>query len=220
MKINDNTDIAGILQNALASLMPGLRGATTDPRDELIVRYTRGKGRFSADKRFITLDMKMFTLDGKEDGIHQGVWEAQFTSPQDLLRVPPMPTGPMDVPVGPVPHIGAMAQTKAIWRFTDGSSITVAGPAVSHLIPLQDGSSIFVVSTAQMLSVGTGRYKGAVGVNQSLGTTFVPKGLDLFGAGTPHFDVATLDTFKVVRSRYNRPFPGTGTDALAPEPGA
>src|SRR3974377_1150891 len=100
MKIDDGTALPEILQGAITSLMPTIEGGTADPRDELVVRYTRGRGRFSADKKFITLDMKIFKLSGEEDGTHHGVWQAEFKSPQDLLQVPPVPTGPREGTVG------------------------------------------------------------------------------------------------------------------------
>src|SRR5262249_9184836 len=101
-----------------------------------------------------------------------------------------------------VPHSPVMAQTKAHWVFGDGSSIIVAGPAASHLITLPDGSFLFLVSTAQIITGGTGRFEGAGGLVQSLGSTHVPKGLNLFGPQDVSFTASTIDTFKVVRRRY------------------
>src|SRR5215467_14275600 len=182
MSFEDGTGVADILAQTLASLIPSMFGqSVTDPRDEVIVRYSKGTGRFSADKKYITLDMKQYDLAGQTDGNQLGVWHAKFSTPQELLQVPPTPTGPMNEPIGPVPHLAPVAQTKATWTFGDGSSVTVIGPATSHLIPLKDGSFIFLVSTAQVITSGTGRYEGASGVNQSLGGTFVPAGVDFFG---------------------------------------
>lgn len=193
-----------------------------DPqREEVIARYTRGSGQFSSDKKFIALRMKMFKLSGEEDGFHEGVWEAQFSDPRELLARPPKPEGPMNEPVGPVPHLKVMAETKAHWVFDDGSSIIVAGPAASHLIQLPDGSFFFLVSTAQIITGGTGRFEGASGLVQSLGATHVPKDVNLFGPQDVAFTATTMDTFKVVRRRYQGTMPSAPTEAPAhPPPGS
>ncbi len=208
MDVDNRAGLTELLKSAMASLMPTMEGSTTDPRDELIVRHTRGPAKFSPDKQFISLDLKMYTLSGEEDGSHHAVLQALYRTPGDIMRVPPTPTGPMNVPVGPVPHIEPLGQTKAIWYFMDGSSLTVVGPSLSHLIPLNDGSFIFCVSTAQVITGGTGRYEGAVGTHQTLGTTFVPAGVDVFSPAVTSFEVSNLETFKVIRRRYNRPASG------------
>lgn len=171
-------------------------------REIAIARYTRGSGTFSKDKKYIALRMKMYTLDGREDGYHEGVWEAQFKDPRELLARPAPPEGPMNEPRGPVPHAPVMAETQAHWVFGDGSKIIVAGPAASHLIPLRDGSFLFLVSTAQIITGGTGRFAGAYGLVQSLGSTHVPAGVDLFGAEDVSFTASTIDTFKVIPGQY------------------
>ena len=63
-----------------------------------------------------------------------------------------------------------VAQTKGVWVFDDNSSIVAAGPALSHLIPMQDGSFLFLVSCGQIITGGTGRYAGAYGLKTSLGS--------------------------------------------------
>jgi haloalkane dehalogenase len=200
-----------------------LGGARSDPREELVIRYTRGQGRFSPDKKFIALNMKMYTLDGAEDGYHQGVWERLFEQPRDLLARPGQPQGPFDQPQGPVEAVRPVANTKAIWVFGDGSSVTTLGPAASHLIPLADGSFQFLVSTAQIITNGTGRYAGAFGLTQSLGATHVPQGTDLFGGGSTTFPATTLDTFRILPARFRgqappqpRPAPAGGRAASFP----
>lgn len=177
------------------------RAFQSDPRDEVIIRATRGTGQFSQDKKFIALRMTMYKLNGEQDGYHEGVWEANFKNPKELLGRPPKPEGPMDEPRGPVEHLTPAAYTKAHWVFGDGSSIIVVGPASSHLIPLDDGSFIFMVSTAQIITGGTGRYEGAYGLVQSLGATHVPAGVNLFGPDPVAFEATTFDTFRVVRGR-------------------
>ena len=172
--------------------------AKSAPTEEVFVRYGRGSGSFSADKAFIVLSMKEYHLNGAQDGIQKGVWHRQFSSPADL-NPPAPPTGPMNEPVGPVPHVAPTAQTKVYWRFEDGSEITAVGPAAVGLLPLTDGSFLFLVSTAQIVTSGSGRFEGAYGLVQSLGATHVPAGVDLFGPGDLTFPASTMDTYRVIR---------------------
>src|SRR5260221_1889390 len=157
--------------------------------------------------------MKMYTLDGREDGYHEGVWEAQFKDPRELLARPAPPEGPMNEPRGPVPNAPVMAHTKAHWVFSDQSSIIVAGPGASHLIPLRDGSFLFLVSTAQIITGGTGRFEGAYGLVQSLGSTHVPAGVNLFGKDDVSFVATTIDTFRIIPGRHYGSLPPSQTSA-------
>src|SRR5215217_1129382 len=161
--------------------------AQSDSSEEVIIRYTRGTGRFSADKKYISLTMNQFTMEDEPDGYHQGVWEAQFKDPRELLSRPPNPTGPLNVPKGPIEHVAVVAYTKGIWVFGDGSSITAIGPALSHLMPLDDGSFLFAVTCGQIITNGAGRYARAQGLKTSLGSTLVARGTDLFGPGDIQF---------------------------------
>jgi hypothetical protein len=58
--------------------------AKSQAGEEVILSYTRGQGQFSDDRRFISLNNQIYLLDGRRCGIHQGVWERLFESPQDL----------------------------------------------------------------------------------------------------------------------------------------
>jgi len=176
-----------------------LRIAQSDPREEVIIRYTRGTGRFSPDKKYISLTMNQYTMEDEPDGYHQGVWEAQFKDPRELLSRPSNPTGPLNVPTGPIEHVAVVAYTKGIWVFGDGSSITAVGPALSHLMPLDDGSFLFAVTCGQIITNGAGRYARAQGLKTSLGSTLVARGTNLFGPDDIQFSAATIDTFRVVR---------------------
>src|SRR5260370_9919995 len=95
-----------------------------------------------------------------------------------------------------------MAHTQAHWVFGDRSSIIVAGPATSHLVPLPDGSFIFMVSTAQIITGGTRRFEGAYGLVQSLVSTHVPNGLNLFGPPVVSLPPPSLTTFISARGDY------------------
>lgn len=180
--------------------VPAILDARSQAGEEVMISYTRGEGRFSVDKRFIALRNQIYNLDGEENGVHQGVWEAMFTRPEDLLARPGVPVGPMDAAVGPVDEYPISANTIAKWTHKDGSSISSVGPAASHLVPLSDGSFLFLVITAQIITEGTGRFARARGLTQSLGATFVPAGTNLFSEHGPEtFPATTLDTFKFVQ---------------------
>jgi haloalkane dehalogenase len=170
--------------------------AQSGAQEEIIISYTRGQGRFSDDKRYIALDHRIYMIDGRENGHHQGVWERLFDDPRELISRPNPPVGPLNEPVGPVERGPIAAATKAMWAFSDGAIFSV-GPAASHLIPLSDGSFLFLVSTAQVITHGTGRFQGAYGLTQSLGATHVPQGVDLFGSQPVVFPATTMDTFKI-----------------------
>jgi hypothetical protein len=166
------------------------------------MRYCNGRGRFSRDKKFITLDLQMFDPYGVPDGSMDGVWQALFTNPQQLFAVPPQPQIPFNVPAGPVPALAPAANTKGTWTFGDGSSITAVGPAMTTLTQLPDGSFLFMVATMQWITNGTGRWAGAQGLKSSLGSTHVPAGVDLFGPNFNDFKATTIDTFRVMPGQY------------------
>lgn len=192
-------DVLQMLKNTAAVLNSDVPAASCDPREEVFVRYTSGTGRFSQDKHFITLKMVMHKITGEIDGWHEGVWEASFTNPLQLTVSPAPPSGPLNEPMGPVPHVTPLAYTKGIWAFGDDSAVYAVGPAMSYLSLLDDGSNIFFVSTAQVITGGDGRYQGARGVKTSLGTTWNNR--NLFAAtGDVTFHAATVDTFRIIKS--------------------
>jgi hypothetical protein len=203
------TTLIGAL-NAIAKSIDGTLvgppAVYSDPREEVLVRYTVGTGEFSADMKHNVLRMKMFKMNGEPDGSHDGVWEPQVHTEAELLQRPPKPTGPLDKPEGPIEHIKIRAYTKAIWTFGDGSSVTAVGPANLHLVRFTDEHKIFLVSVAAIITNGTGRYDGAYGVKTALGSTFVPKDLDLFQlpAGF-RFQARTVETFRIVRAKDVKP---------------
>jgi hypothetical protein len=190
------------LQDLSAAL---LANCTADPvHERVLIRITRGTGLLSDDRQYITLDMAMYTVNGRPDGYHQGVWHALFSTPLELLAVPPQPVDPLNRPVGPVDHLSPLADTKAIWAFGDGSKLYAEGPALSHLVPYGPpgaSDSHFSVACSQVLTQGgTGHFAGAYGLKQSLGATFVPKGVNFFdpSQSPKPFTATTIDTFRIV----------------------
>jgi hypothetical protein len=110
----------------------------------------------------------------------------------------------MDQPVGPVPHPEIKEWTKGLWTFADGSEIYAVGQARSHLVPLTDGSFLFMVATGQIITNGSGRYDGAHGTKQATGTTLVPAGLiqqGKFPAPGMVFDAKTVETFRILKKQ-------------------
>ena len=188
-----------LLKDIAAAL---LAGCTADPQHErVLIRYTRGTGQLSNDRVFIALQMLMYGLDGRPDGYHEGVWQALFTSPAQLLAVPAQPTDPLTVPVGPVQSPSPLANTKAHWTFGDGSRLYAEGPALTHLVPYANGASHFSVACSQVFTEGgTGVFKNAHGLKQSLGATAVPVGGNFFDLTkpAPSFIATTIDTFRVI----------------------
>lgn len=182
-----------------------LRNAVSDPREELVVRYTVGTGQWSENRRYNVLRMRMFKLDGQPDGSHDGVWEPVVSGPEVLSEVPPRPREPYDEPKGPVPETAPRAQTKAIWRFgeSEADAVIAVGPALLHLVGLHDDSQIFLVSVAGIITGGTGRYEGARGVKTALGSTFVPAGVGLFDVPPDQkFGAVTVETFRIMRAGF------------------
>ena len=186
--------------------------AKSNWREELIVVYCVGKGKFSEgtdftpQRKYINLQMDMYDLNGKWLGYQLGVHESTSTN-QDLLYVPPMPT-PMDGP--PVPELPVKEWTKGVWTFADGSEIFAVGSAQSHLVPYTDGSFLFMVTTGQIITKGSGRYEGAHGTKQATGTTFVPPGLiqsGTFPSPGMEFDAKTIEVFRIVKAQDINPNP-------------
>lgn len=173
-------------------------------REEIIIRYTVGTGRFNKDKSLNVLIMEMFEMNGRRDGSHTGVWEPQ-SPPGDWVEVPPRPKGPLDKPEGAVHKTEPRAYTRAIWKFgqQEKDTITAVGPAMLHFVDFNDKSRIFLVSVAAIITNGEGKFEGARGVKTALGATFVPKGVD-FSKLTDEdtFGAVTIETFRVIRKEF------------------
>ncbi|MGH9723406.1 MAG: hypothetical protein ACRD8O_24620 [Bryobacteraceae bacterium] len=196
----DNSTISGVLDEIARKIHPGgiLEAQTSDPREEIIVRYSVGSGSFSGDKKFIVIKTKMYTLNQVEDGHHEGVDEPVFNNIFETLSRPPKPPGPFDEPVGPVDPFNVLSFSKGTWTFADGSSITAVGPANLHVIVYVDGASQLWVSGNQVITNGTGRFAGARGTKTVGGSSWVPKGVPL--TASPEFMVRTLEVFRVIRA--------------------
>jgi quinol monooxygenase YgiN len=172
-------------------------------REEVIIRYTVGKGEFAMwkGKLVSALHCAMFKLSGERDGTFEGVWEPQI-DPAKMAEKPAQPQDPLNKAEGPFPPTYIGAFTKAIWTFGDDSAIIGIGPASLQLANFTDESALFLVSVAGIIANGKGKYKDARGVKTALGATFIPKG-STFPDPTPgnQFDAVTVETFRVVRAK-------------------
>jgi hypothetical protein len=199
--------IAGVMAPSAATLIgaTSARAAEQDgpshggregPHEELLVCYYSGLGTIGDDLRYITLNMTAYDLDGNAIGAQHGVQET--TSPAALFNTPPAPPPPFDAP--PVPLLPVSDWTKGIWSFADGSAVYAAGPAIAHVVQMNDGSWMFMVTTGQTIVGGLGRYANAYGVKQATGTAFVPSELvqsGQFPAPGVQFFAKTIEAFRI-----------------------
>jgi hypothetical protein len=201
-KVGQNVSSMDKIASSIGGMLNVPQAAYSDPREEVLIRYTVGTGEFSDDMKYNVLRMKMFKMNGEEDGTHDGVWEPQIP-PQEFYKRPNPPKGPLDKPEGPIDHIKVRAYTKAIWTFGDDSSVTAVGPANLHLVKFTDDSQIFLVSVAAIITNGEGRYEGAYGVKTALGSTFIPKGMELFNLPKGFkFGAVTIETFRIIKGEF------------------
>src|SRR5215510_6661192 len=77
-KIGQNLGGMDRIATSIGGLLSVPSAAYSDQqREEVILRYTVGQGEFSDDKKYNVLRMKMYKMNGEEDGTHEGVWEPQ-----------------------------------------------------------------------------------------------------------------------------------------------
>jgi hypothetical protein len=163
--------------------------------EELVVCYSEGEGRFSSDKQYFSVRAKIYKMDGTLDGSWSG--EHQILVPlSSVWQTLPQPVPPFNIPIGPVPDPQPQAYTKAIWKFGDGSSLTVVGQAQLHAAKFQNHETAFWISANQLISNGTGRYCGAQGLKICGLTALVPAGQQLEDVSTP-LKIKSIDVFRI-----------------------
>jgi hypothetical protein len=70
-------------------------------------------------------------------------------------------------------------------------------------VKFTDDSQIFLVSVAAIITNGEGRYEGAYGVKTALGSTFIPKGMELFNLPKGFkFGAVTIETFRIIKGEF------------------
>lgn len=206
----------GIPLKKIAESLGGINGeqlavyknAISDPREELILCYTAGTLEFTSFKekdkevRYGLLDMGLYSLEGKLSGRYQVVWRPDPTIPPDeLFKVPAKEyTGPWDKVVETIPTYPMRANSNAAYTFDSVGTLYATGPANLLMVPLTDGSQVFVISVCTFVTGGSGAYAGSRGVNTALGSSFVPKGVNVLGLQPGEkFPGVTVSTFRVVR---------------------
>jgi hypothetical protein len=210
----------GIPLKQIAESLGGINGeqlavyknAVSAPQEELILCYTVGTLEFTTFKekgqevKYGLLDMGLYSLEGKLSGRYQVIWRPDPTIPPSQLFTIPAKEymGPWDKVVEPMPPVFQMrANSEASYRFDGVGTIYATGPANLLLVPLTDGSQLFVVSVCSYVTGGSGSYVGCRGVNTALGSSFVPQGVNVLalpvGQKVPG---VTVSTFRVVR-QYN-----------------
>jgi hypothetical protein len=194
--------IAGVAAPAVAGIaVPAASAQSTGQtglNEELVVCYFAGMGTFSDDATYINLNMTMYDLNGNAIGTQHGVHQS-MSSVFELFSVPDVPKKPFNAP--PVPIQPVTEWTKGIWTFADGSAVYAVGPARSRIVPLTDGSWMFMVTTGQTITGGTGRYANAYGIKQATGSAFVPSALvssGHFPAPGLQFQARTIEAFRIL----------------------
>ncbi len=189
--------------------LPVYKEAITDPREEVLLCYTVGTLEFvpfrdgGREYRYGLLDMGLYTLEGRLNGRYQVIWMPNpDLPPSTLYDVPPEYTGPWDRVVKPIPIFPMRANSNASYSFDGRGTLFATGPANLLLTPLTDGSQMFQVSVCSYVTGGTDEFREARGVNTALGSSFVPKGLDVlnlpYGQKVPG---VTVSTFRVVTAK-------------------
>ena len=182
--------------------------ARSIPAEEVFSVYNVGRGTFDKTTQYINLQVDMFDFTGQWVGFQTGVHiNATPSTPPDLLprllfSVPPAPPQPVDRPS--VPHEHRTEWTKGLFTFADGSSLLAEGPAWTHLVPITDGSFLFMVTTSQVITKGTGVFEGVQGIKQGTGSTYVAPGLfpGKFPSPGFEFEAKVIDTFRLVRKGF------------------
>jgi hypothetical protein len=191
-----------------ASVGGDVPAATSDAREEVLVRFSEGTIVTDSSLEFFSVRANLFTLDDTPDGFYEG--EYRLIAPiADVFKRPANPVPPYDTPVGPVEHVTINTYTKGRWAFRDGSSIFAVGNANFHAVRTSsapDSSVILFVTGDQIITGGTGVYQGAEGLKIHGGSAEVPalplKQTTLFEKVKGLFVARTVDCFRVVRAQY------------------
>ncbi len=176
-------------------------GATSDPREEVLVRFTQGHLVTDASLHYFSARADIYTLDNRPDGRYQGEYEL-ISAPSDMFLRPPDPVPPFDTPVGPVEHVTINTHTKGLWTFRDGSSIAAVGNANFHAVktsPGPKGAVMLWVTGDQIITGGTGRYAGVQGLKTLGGSTNLP---NFPNHASKLFVARTVDAFRIILGEH------------------
>ena len=165
-------------------------------REEVFVRYAKGRGDVTADGKYVILHFDMFDLDGSPDGHLNTVFEGRHNTQEEILKWVKPPEPIFDKP-SKVEDVVIHGFTKATWTFRDNSSIVAVGPTLTTVAVFKDGSSQLFVRMAATITGGTGRFQGALGGLTAIGSTFMEKGKP-FGPGAD-FIGGAIECFRVIK---------------------
>ena len=203
---HDLNSINGVLDIIAQTLGEALDFSSEENRitgmEEVFSVYNVGRGKFDETAKFINLRLDMFDFNGKWAGFQSGV-HISHTPSAKLIEAPASPLGSFAEP--PVPRETVTEWTKGLFTFADGSTIIAQGPALTHLVPMKDESFLFMVTTAQVITQGTGVFEGVHGVKQGTGTTHVGPGLlqsGKFPSPGFEFEARFIDTFRLIRGGF------------------
>lgn len=175
--------------------------------EQVFTHYNVGKGTFSKDTTYINLNLDMYDLSGRWVGIQTGVHE-NITPPdpvQDFLQViTTVPDPPASLTDLDIYRPDTVEWAKGRFTFADGSAIEAEGPARTLLVPLKNGGFLFMVTTGQIITRGTGRFEGVQGTKQATGTTYISPGAfpTKFPSPDYPFVARVLDTYRLVRRGF------------------
>lgn len=207
-RIGDKVDHVAQCLCDLEAQLPVYENAISEDREEVLLCYTVGHLQFvpfkqgKKERRYGLLDMGLYNLDGDLNGRYRVVWQPDpEVPPEQLYERPPEYSGPFDEVVEEITPPMLRANSYASYRFDrEGGTIFATGPANLLLVPLKNGDRMFQISVCTYVTGGTGVFDNCSGVNTALGSSFVPKGLDVLNV--PYYEEipgVTVSTFRIVR---------------------
>src|SRR4029077_4924936 len=106
-------------------LSPGLfeLAAAEGPYEDVLIVRSLGTAKIYINEKilFIVPNGRLHRLTGEKVGFYTGVFRSTVDDP--LTKFPPAPSGPYDKPSKIPDFRKRLHPTKAIWKFSDGSSI-------------------------------------------------------------------------------------------------
>lgn len=194
--------LLGALQKIGAKLGAPIRlpdAARAAPTEQLIVRYGKGTGRFSKDRKYLILNGSLHLLNEEPDGEWEGVYEL-LAPLASLEKVPPPPKPPFNRPAGPVPNPAPQAYSKGLWRFANDSSLTAIGPALLHAAQLSTLETDFWISASQIITKGSGEFEAVHGVKTAGVSILIPSDTPI--GKIQEVSVKTIDVFRIIRREH------------------
>jgi len=222
---HENPTLIGVLEKISNQLggdhdwqhLAAFTKSLSDPekREQLILTYTIGElyFQFKGKTLYGFIESDQYDINGDRNGSHNTIW-TPLVPPDQLSKQPFFDfKGPWDKP-DPIPDPVVRVNTKAIWRFKDGSDIRATGPANALLTLLApDKAAVLHVSVAAIITGGSGKFEHCRGVKTAAGSSFLPAGSTFEDIVKERSKVVTLEAFRVVRHNHQSQPPASGTQA-------